>query len=243
MAIIKDHGVVLREYAAGESNKKLVLLTASHGKLTAFARGSRRVGSKLASDLFCYNEFIFFDGGSFLSLNQVSPIKHFAGIADDFDSYCYACYLLEIADAMLLPKMETGEALRLILHGLNELSTGRLPPKVIFAAFTFKFLQIEGFAPLVDCCMHCEKQITFDGDVWLLPDGLVCGLCASGGATGGTLLSPQARAALEYILKVNSENVFAFNASPDVYDQLHHAAGRFLSANVDVEFKSLMMFK
>jgi len=241
MAIIKDCGIVLREYDAGESNKKLVLLTKNSGKVITFAKGSKRVGSKLSADLFCYNEFIIFDGGDFLSLNQISPIRRFGNIPDDFSNYCIACYLLEIVDSMILPSMETADILNLTLRGLHQLSQGRMPATTVFAAFTFKFLQMEGFAPLTDSCIYCEKYLL--NSSWLQSDGLVCDACAALQNNNGVYLSEQAKAALEYILTAKSENTFGFRASPDVQEQLYNAANYFLAANVDTNFKSLAMLK
>ncbi|MCL2396902.1 MAG: DNA repair protein RecO [Defluviitaleaceae bacterium] len=240
MAIIKDFGVVLREYAAGESNKKLVLLTRRHGKISAFARGSQRVGSKLATSLFCYNEFVIFDGGSFLSLNQVLPIHTFGKIADDYDKYCFCCCFLELADKMLLTGMETGEALQILLRAFAEMEHGRLPANLIFAGFVFKFLQKEGLAPIVNMCAACEGELI--EDCWFYDEGLFCDVCATspGKVTPQHIgLSAQAVLALQYILDADVKRMFAFKVSEGVASQLYAAAGLFLSKNVDVELKSL----
>jgi len=239
MAIIKDFGIVLREYDTGESNKKLVLLTQNSGKIVVFARGSKRADSKLAANLFCYNEFIVFDGGSFLSLNQLSLIRRFGGIAEDFESYCVACYFLEIIDSMILPNMETTAILTLALRALNELSAKRLSSQAVFATFTFKFLQLEGFAPLIDSCQYCEKQLF--GNVWLMSEGLICDECGTSRGQVGVYLSEQTKSALEYILTVECENIFAYRASADVQELLYRAARWFLAANIDSDFKSLTM--
>jgi len=144
MAIIKDIGVILREYETGESSKRLVLLTDAHGKIVVHSRGARKTGSKLSANLFCCHEFIIFDGGSFLSLNQVTPMHSFAVVADDFDAYCAACSFLEIIDKVMLPNMEASAVLRLLLRALAELAAKR-PPNQVFAVFMLKFLQKEGF--------------------------------------------------------------------------------------------------
>jgi len=150
MAIIKDVGMVLREYPAGESNKRLVLLTQKHGKITAFARGSRRAQSKLATSLFSYNEFVIFDGGGFLSLNHVETIRIFGEITTDYDKFCIGCCFLEMADKMVLATMDTSEILRILLNAFAEMERGRHTPKLIFAVFAIKAMQAEGMAPLMD---------------------------------------------------------------------------------------------
>ncbi|MCL2573357.1 MAG: DNA repair protein RecO [Defluviitaleaceae bacterium] len=216
MAIIKDFGVVLRQYDAGESNKKLVLLTRGHGKITVFARGAKRTGSKLAIELFSYNEFVIFDGGDFYSLNSVVPIHIFENIGQDYDKFCVACCFLELADKMVLASMDTNEILNILLYSIQELLRGRHTPKLVFAVFAIRLLKEEGFAPLV-----ADKYVqTGENTLWL---------------------SDEIAKALVYIMKANLKNLFAFKTSNDVSHGLYIAARAFLYENVESEIKSLDM--
>jgi len=217
MAIIKDFGVVLREYEAGENNKKLVVLTRGHGKMTVFARGARRTGSKLATGLFSYNEFVIFEGTNFYSLNAVMPV-HIFDIADDYDKFCYGHSFLEMTDKMVLASMDTSEVLNILLCAFVELARGsRHKPSAVFAVFAIKLLKTEGFAPLVDA------------------DGTI----RTGENTLG--LTPEAAQAITYIMEANPKEMFAFKASDDVAEQLYRAARLFVAENVDVKIKSLEM--
>ncbi|MDR2183901.1 MAG: DNA repair protein RecO [Clostridiales bacterium] len=220
MAIIKDFGVVLREYEAGETDKKLVLLTRAHGKMTVFARGARRTGSKLATGLFSYNEFVIFEGTGFYSLNAAQPVHVFDGIAEDYDKFCFACCFLEMVDKMVLTGMDSAEILNVLLYALAELTRARHAPATVFAVFAVKLLQTEGFAPLIGS--------------------------AEGNAivqTGESALTLSALAArsLTYILEANAKEMFAFRASPDVTEQLYRAARLFVAENLDARLKSLEM--
>jgi len=216
MAIIKDFGVVLREYDAGESNKKLVLLTRGHGKMTVFARGARRVGSKLTTGLFSYCEFVIYDGGGFCSLSAVVPVHMFDGIAEDLDKFCFAHSFLEMTDKMVLVSMDTGEILRILLNALAELTRERHEPATVFAVFAIKLLKSEGFAPLVN---------------------------GNGVETGESALrlSVEAAAALTYVLEAGPKEMFGFKASDDVARELYCAARVFVAENLDVKLKSLEM--
>jgi len=217
MAIIKDFGIVLREYNAGENNKRLVVLTRAHGKMTVFARGARRMGSKLATGLFSYNEFVIYDGGGFYSLSAVVPVHMFDNIATDYDKFCFACCFLEMIDKMVLASMDTREVLQILLQTLAELAKDRHAPATVFAVFVIKLLKTEGFAPLVE------------------DDGAV-----QAGET--TLrLSAEALAALTYIMEANPKEIFSFKASDDVAARLYRAARVFVAENVDVKLKSLDM--
>jgi len=145
----KDSGIVLREMDSGESSKKLIMLTRNHGKVVVFARGAKGAKSKLAVPRLAYCEFVFYDGGKFLSLTQVSPVMHFGNIPQNYDAYCVAAFVLELADKMLFDNMEATDALKLVLAALLRLDRGG-EPALVHGAFTVKMLQNEGFFALED---------------------------------------------------------------------------------------------
>jgi len=217
VAIIKDFGMVLREYDAGEANKKLILLTRNHGKLTVFARGARHVGSKLATGLFSYNEYVIYEGSRFYSLTAVVPVHMFDHIAQDYDKFCFAHSFLEMIDKMVMASMDTSKILQILLCSLRELTHGRHMPDMIFAVFAIKLLQTEGFAPLIDT------------------GGIV--------QTGESMLrlGPKATRALTYILDTDAGKMYDFKASDDIAQQLYRIARLFVAENVDAKIKSLEM--
>ena len=243
MALIKDFGLILREFSAGESNKRAVVLTQKHGKLTVFVRGSKKTNSKLSIGLFSYNELVIFDGGDFLSLNGVSVVHNFSNITESYEKYCFGCYFLELVDKMVLIGMETQDIMEILLYSLGALNINRQLPATVFAVFTFKFLQKEGFAPLVTECASCGKTLTDDGNgCCFTGQGLVCQSCSQR-EKNGICLPHAARQALLYILTVSGRKIFAFKISADAADVFKDAAMLFLDANVDAELKSLALLK
>ena len=55
-------GLVVRATKTGEADRALSILTPGHGVISAMAKGSLRLKSKLFSGtgLFCYSEFLLF---------------------------------------------------------------------------------------------------------------------------------------------------------------------------------------
>ncbi|MCL2350584.1 MAG: DNA repair protein RecO [Defluviitaleaceae bacterium] len=233
MATIKDKGLILREYDAGESNKRLILLLEERGKVAVFARGAKGAKTKLNPPKMAFCEFVMYDGGQFLSLTQASPIRHFPALPSCYDSFCVANFLLELTDKIILPGMDAKSAMRLLLLALARLDAGR-NPKLIFAAFIFKILQTEGIAPIITHCAACKAQLA--NSCSFGAEGLLCENCQ---IVPSASLCGTAIKALEYILTAEIIKTFSFKIPPDSATNLAAAATLFLQSNIDIEFKSL----
>jgi len=231
MSIIRDNGILLKEIQRGENDKQLTILTLESGKITVFAKGAKRPKSKFAAaQALIYSEFVIFNGGRFLSLNQINPLLGFPSIAENYDKYCTACIFMEICDNLLLPEMDSRKGLKILLHSLKALSNPDCvhSPPLVFAVFVFKFLQSEGFAPLLD--------YNENGDfAFFSAEGLTPFAPNSQTVT----LSKCAVSALKYILDADIKSLFCFRVSEDVAKSLGIAAGIFLKNNIDVKINSL----
>ena len=51
MSLYREHGIVLRTYKLGEADRIVVLMTQSHGKVRAVAKGVRKTTSKFGARL------------------------------------------------------------------------------------------------------------------------------------------------------------------------------------------------
>ena len=64
------------------------------------ARGARRVKSKLlaATQLFCYADFVVYEGKGFYSVTQAELQNSFYGLRLDMDKFSEAMYLAELTE-------------------------------------------------------------------------------------------------------------------------------------------------
>ena len=96
-------GLVLREVKVGESDRILTILTPEHGLISASAKGSLRLKSKLfsACGLFCYSEFTLFAGKSMYMVDDAQVKQVFFGLPKSLEGMALAMNLAEIAQTLL----------------------------------------------------------------------------------------------------------------------------------------------
>jgi len=241
MAIIKEKGIVLNKIDTGEGNLRLVLLTENRGKLVVFANGAKKMTSRfnLNASGFSYVEFIIFDGGGFLSLNNIHLLHSFNNIHLNYDKYLSACLFLEICDKMLFQNMDTSHILPIVLYSLYFLDKDIQENKVVQAVFIFKFLQKEGIAPNISCCTLCKKNI--NANTYFFAEGVACNFCKKTHKLYFMPILQGSLDAIRYILQAQAKNMFNFNISSDIVKELNVASLLFLRENTDIEFNTLKL--
>ena len=94
-------GMILKAEPVGEYDRRVVILTKERGKLTAFARGARKQGSRLlaATAPFCFGKFQLYEGRSAYSMGEAVISNYFEGLREDFEQACFGMYFLEVMDS------------------------------------------------------------------------------------------------------------------------------------------------
>lgn len=151
-------GFILNAAPQGEYGRRLLLLTDSLGKITAFASGAARTSSKIIGSVrpFTAAEFILKKGRSAWNLHEVRVLDAFSELSLDPDISFYAFYILEVAGYFSeegMPMEDARELLNLIYVSFDVLrsskSTGMgdqyVPGlELIRHIFKLRILKIEG---------------------------------------------------------------------------------------------------
>ena len=239
MGTEKLSGIVIREQVKGESNKQIVVLAKGLGRVILSARGARKANSRLlaATQLFCYADFVVYEGNGFYSINQAELQKSFYNLRTDIDKFSEAMYLTELVDRSCPAGMEQDEVLELLYYAFSIMEKGTLPPKLISRIFELKLLQINGlFAP--EECHICGES---EGDIYF--DGRLGAFFCKNHRTGNSIFVYDAvRKAISHVLMKEGKSVFGFNLSEEALEQLSVILKDYMDVHMDVRVKSRDFF-
>ena len=144
--LLKMRGIVLSVSAVKEYDKRLVILTGSRGKITAFAKGVRRPGSQLmaAANPFVCGDFYFYEGRSSYTLKDAEIINYFEFMRSDLEGVCYGSYFAEMADYYSRENLADVQMLNLLYVALCALGRPSLPDELVRYIYELKMMVING---------------------------------------------------------------------------------------------------
>ena len=245
MTQLKVRGLVLREYEAGESDKRLIIFCKGQGRLMVYARGARKPTSKFmaAAQLFTYADFVLTQGRGFYSLSQAEIIENFYALREDYDRLMSAHMVAEVCEKTMWDNLEGDELLRLALKSLSVLAKGlrvggasytakEVPPMQVSSVFIMRFFAVYGLRPQTNACVMCNSPtLSAEPDaphrerhpqkMVLSAEGLVCDIHKP---IEHQPLSNAAISAMQYILNNELAQAFHFTARDDILAELHSAA-------------------
>lgn len=139
-------GIVLLAAPSGEYDRRLVLLTAQRGRLTAFAHGARRPGSSLmaSSRTFAFGRFTLYEGRTAYNLQSAEILNYFEELSSDMEGACYGSYFLELAEYYSRENMEAVQLLKLVYQSLRALLKPAVPNRLVRRVFELKLMVING---------------------------------------------------------------------------------------------------
>ncbi len=200
-AVVTD-AVVLRAVPYREADLVVTLYTASHGRLSAMARGARRSRRRFgaALELFTVSAVALRRRGAseLWTLAEASLRDDFQVLAADVATLAHGSYGIELVRELTAAEQPDPHVLALLLALFAALREhGASPP--VLRAFELRLLELLGVAPILDRCVACERTDALATGVVLDPErgGILCAGCAANARGAGIRpLSLDARLAL-----------------------------------------------
>lgn len=142
-------GMILSSSPVSDYDRRVVILTKERGKITAFAKGARRQGSKLlaATDKFAFGNFKLLEGRSAYNLIEASISNYFEELRTDYDSACLGMYFLEFADYYTRENNDEKEMLKLLFQSVRAILKDSLDNRLVRVIFEMKAMVVNGEFP------------------------------------------------------------------------------------------------
>lgn len=239
MNIFKARGIVLKEYLVSDYDKSLIVLLKDYGKLNIWAKNCRLPKSKImaGTSIFCYCDFIIYDSGKSLSINQIDIIESFYNLTENLDSLAYGTYFLELVEKNTEDNISLNDIMLLLLKSLIILTKSKnITPKLISKIFELKFLQLNGYSPILDNCSICLNEIG-SSNIFIGKTGVVCSKCKLK-EKNLVKINDKLIYVMNYILTSNFNNLYKFNISNELLDLLSVTNKLLLQEHLFTELKT-----
>lgn len=142
-------GMVLKQTPIGEYDRRICLLTKERGKISAFARGARKQGSRFAAatNSFAFGSFKLYAGRDSYTVSEADIQNYFEGLMTDYEGAYYGMYFAEVADYYARENNDERELLKLLYQSLRALCAPSLPNRLIKCIFELKAIAVNGEYP------------------------------------------------------------------------------------------------
>src|SRR3989449_10705403 len=189
LATYRDHAVVLRKLDYGEADRIFTLLTRTHGKVGAIAKGVRRPESKLGPSLELYGHVDVLLAKGRGELDVVAQVQRMPGerIAGDVERMSHAALIAELAERVCEDRHPVDGVYELTVMALDELAR-ETDPRRASAYFLMSALDLLGYAPQLVECASCAKALAARPAAFsAAAGGFLCDDCALPGMPPGSV--------------------------------------------------------
>ena len=141
--------MILKQMPIGEYDRRICLLTKERGKISAFARGARKPGSKMAAGTnpFSFGTFKLYEGKNSYTVAEADIQNYFEELRTDYIGACYGMYFAEIADYYTRENNDEREMMKLLYQSLRALGAPSLPDRLIKCIYEIKSIAVNGEFP------------------------------------------------------------------------------------------------
>lgn len=142
-------GMVIKAIPVGEYDKAVTILTRQRGKLSAFARNSRKPNNRFMAAVspFCFGEFKLYEGRNSYSIADAEISNYFEELRLDLTDAYYGMYFLEVADYYTRENNDEAEMLKLLYQSLRALLHKGLDNRLVRVIFECKAMEVNGEFP------------------------------------------------------------------------------------------------
>lgn len=145
-------GMVLSQIPIGDYDRRVCILTKERGKISAFAKGARRQGSRLmaGTNPFCFGQFKLYQGKTSYNITEANIDQYFESLREDFVGAYYGMYFLEIADYYTRENNDELQMLKLLYQSMRALTHPSIDNRLVRCIYEIKAVVVNGEFPGLD---------------------------------------------------------------------------------------------
>lgn len=245
--MIKTKALVIKEYTVGESDKYVTLFSKEYGKIQVMAPRAKKndKGLAAATQLFVYGEFICSSYKETYRLINVDIIEMFHELRNQFESICYASYIMEFLDYVVQPMQAHIELLQLALVTLQAFCKAALSYSLIGSVFKLRALKEMGYMPQLLRCVLCDTLLEEDETASYYfsceSGGLVCKMCLKSYESDIHIIDYGTRYTMQYLLTIPIKKLYYFKITHQIEYQLSKIVQSYTAYYINHDFKSLTL--
>lgn len=240
--------IVLRSEAAGESDRRVILLTPDQGRLSALAKGA---GKSLKRFAGLFDRFELLSVGLMIAprtnrvmIEHASAIEMFPRFRENYLHLARASLLLEIAETAMPENQPAALIFKTLAAALSRLHSE--PDRDRWAVvYAYRLLDLAGYRPELSRCVRCPCPSTPEMLFSPAAGGLLCPACSdlirnhSPREAAGLTLAPDTRAALAALLSAPDSHLPRYRLSTPALDQAKLLLARFTDQQLEKPLRSL----
>lgn len=184
----------------GEADRILTIFSKNKGKITAMAKGVRRMESRKGGnvELFNHTAFLMAEGRGMDIVTEAEVINSFSQLRENLELVSYTYHLIELVDQFTEEVQENYQLFILLLEVLRRVNgfTGANYSsvtlggeaslesdnkiKIYLRAFEVKLLNLIGYRPQLSDCVHCNRSLLPENNFFSpFLGGIVCQECVN----------------------------------------------------------------
>ena len=175
----RSQAIILGHKDYGEADRILKVFTFEKGKITAIAKGVRRIRSRKAGHLepFTRVTLLLAKGRNMDIVTQAETVDNYPGLRMDLQRVGYASYVIEVLDRFTYEEGQNIGIFRLLANTLKRLESHPTPTTVVHY-YELRLLDLVGFRPQLFECVDCGKPIRAEDQYFSpLAGGVACPRC------------------------------------------------------------------
>lgn len=241
---------MLRTIHYGDYDSIATFFTLEYGKISLIAKGARKSLKRFSGilELFSALNLVWTQGrGRGLPvLQEASMVLAFEHLRSDITRTAYASYWCELVYQWMRQEHKQPAVYALLEHILTQLNAAALPEKILHIAFQLHFMQLNGFGPSLERCIHCRKPLDqFNGASVAFEvkhGGILCETCGSCKPCNLTLSKGTIKH-LYWVLSTPLTKLDRIKFSKQAVKESCRALEAFIPCHLGQETKSLKVLK